>query len=49
MSKELAELLEGSPVSPTESHVADFKELLLHFNMNPLLSVVEGIKERFFE
>ena len=49
MSKELAELLEGSPVSSTESHVVDFKELLLHLDMNPLLSVVEGIKERFFE
>jgi hypothetical protein len=49
MSKELAELLEGSPVSSAESHVVDFKELLLHLDMNPLLSKVEGIKERFFE
>ena len=31
------------------SHVVQFKELLLHFKYNPVLSEVDGIEERFWD
>jgi len=46
---ELSEMLEEKEITSTDAHVVDLDELLLHIDKNPVLSVVDGIKDRFYE
>lgn len=45
----LAERLELELNETSSSHMVDLKELLIHFENNPILSKVHGVKERFWD
>lgn len=45
----LAERLEMELNETSSSHTVDLKELLIHFENNPVLSNVDGVKERFWD
>lgn len=45
----LAERLELELDETSSSHSVDLKELLIHFEHNPVLSNVKGLKERFWD
>ena len=47
--RELSDLLETKHYRSSQTHIVDLDELLLHIRKNPVLSVVDGIEERFFE
>lgn len=48
-NKELSDISDYSQISSSKSHVSDVEEMLLHFDKNPVLVQVEGVKKRFFE
>lgn len=48
-SDELTAILENTHITSSLSHVVDLQELLIHLDKNPILSRVDGIKQRFFE
>lgn len=48
-NEKLEKMLEDSFESTGSSHIVQLNELLIHFQQNPVLSKIEGIKERFWE
>ena len=48
-NKELAEKLETSLSSTSDSHLIDLKDILTHLEYNPILKNIPEIKERFWE
>lgn len=48
-NKELCDISDSSHISSSQTHIVDIDELLLHFQKNPVLTQIKGVKERFFE
>ena len=48
-NKELAEKLETSLSSTSDSHLIDLRDILTHLEYNPILKNIPDIKERFWE
>lgn len=48
-NNELAEILEKEVHESSSSHTVDLEELLIHLDNNPVLSKVDGLKERFWD
>lgn len=48
-NERLEEILNMELDETSSNHLVDLKELLIHFNNNPVLSKINGLKERFWE
>lgn len=48
-NQNLIDTLDKIHTTSTDSHIVDIDELMVHLDMNPILSSISEIKERFFE